>query len=263
MNRPDQKQELLDRQKEHFNSIAHEYHQARLHKNHQLLKKLIWKHCLKEISLLPKRKYNLLEAMCGFAEGNEIIPKHLGVQIVYCGFDYSDQVVSLLKEQNTDLNIWQADATSWKPEPETYDIILLIGGLHHVPDHAGQVVKSLSKGLRKGGLFINFEPTYGNPVTKKIREIIYNKNKLFDEQTERDFSVKELENLFQSADMECERIRYPGLLAYILYYNPDAFPLLNKGGEWLVRSVFWIDRLFYKNLIGRFFSFATLSIWKK
>ncbi|MBT5074821.1 MAG: class I SAM-dependent methyltransferase [Kordiimonadaceae bacterium] len=259
---PDE-QQLIDQQKEHFNSIASEYKNARSHKNHLLLKELIWHHCLKNINLAKNKKYQLLEAMCGFAEGGKLASRHLGVEIDYEGFDYSDSVINDLKTSEPDISVWQADATKWLPETGKYDIIVLIGGLHHVPNQAETVINNLSKGLKAGGIFINFEPTYANPLTKWVRKKIYQKNPLFDEQTERDFSVKELKSFFNAASLNPLKLRYPGLASYVLFYNPDAFPFLNKGGEWLVRATFFIDRVFYAFKIGEWFSFATFSVWKK
>ncbi len=260
-------QALVDRQRDHFNAIADQYNNARSHKNHLLIKELIWHNALKNLSLFDclkdQKTYNLLEPMCGFAEGGALVSHHMDIAINYSGFDYSDVVIEKLKKQNPDILVWQEDATQWHPEDNTYDIIILIGGLHHVPDHAAEVVKNLSHGLKKGGIFINFEPTYGNPITQWIRKKIYQKNALFDEKTERDFSVKELKNYFLAASLSPLRIRYPGVLSYILFYNPDAFPLLNRGGQGLVKTTFLMDRLLYKTKLGAFLSFATLSIWQK
>ena len=258
-----EEQELIERQKDHFNSIADQYRNARGHENHLLIKDLIWHNCLKNLPLPDQATYDLLEPMCGFAEGRRLISHHLGIKVKYVGFDYSDTVIDLLKKQDPDITVWQEDATRWTPEANTYDIIILVGGLHHVPNHAAQVVKNLSVGLKKGGLFINFEPTYGNRLTQWIRKKIYQKNPLFDEKTERDFSVSELKDFFLSSSLSPVRIIYPGLLSYILFYNPDAFPFLNAGGKWLVKATFLADRLFYKTKLGGFLSFATLSIWQK
>jgi hypothetical protein len=70
-----------------------------------------------------------------------------------------------------------------------------------------------------------------------VRDGIYKKNSLFDEQTERAFPVGRL--------------------------NPDAFPALNVGGKSLVSSFYSFDKLFYRNAVGRALSFATLSVWSK
>ena len=96
-----------------------------------------------------------------------------------------------------------------------------------------------------------------------VRDGIYRKNSLFDEKTERAFPVSDLVQLFANAGLHSDLICYPGLLSYILYYNPDAFPALNVGGKSMVGSLYSLDKLFYKNAIGRALSFATLSVWSK
>ncbi|NKB56446.1 MAG: methyltransferase domain-containing protein [Alphaproteobacteria bacterium] len=255
--------DLLERQREHFNGIAERYQTHRRHANHLLLKELTWATALRDLPLPRKQRYRVLEAMCGFADGADILGDHLNAEIDYAGFDYSDAVIAELARGKPHLNVWQADATTWRPECTEFDIVILLGGLHHVPGHAAEVVKSMASGLSPGGLFINYEPTHGNRVTRWARERVYDKNSLFDEETERGFSVGELETFFEDANLVPERILFPGLLSYILYYNPDAFPFLNLGGEKLVNAAFRFDSLFMGNSVGRALSFATLSIWKK
>jgi SAM-dependent methyltransferase len=256
-------EDLLDQQREHFNSISGRYMEARKTPNHLLLKDLLWANMLSDMKEFKARQIDVLEPMCGSCDGLEIVKRHISPNVIYAGFDYSDNMVDALKKAKPDLNVWQADATTFQPPSDAYDVIILIGGLHHVPDHAAGVVKLLAKSLKPGGIFINFEPTFGNYVFKKIREKIYNKNTLFDAQTERSFAVDELIGMFKSSNLRARKIRFPGLLSYVLYYNPDAFPSLNIGGGTLVRILFYIDKLLYASWIGRKLSFATLSIWQR
>jgi len=259
MNEPD----LRERQREHFNSIAGQYQAARRNANHLLLKDLMWAHALRGIDRFDDRRISVLEPMCGFGDGKAILAKHLTANFDYSGYDYSDKVIELLKAQKPDLNCWAADATTFEPEPARYDIVILLGGLHHVPAFATAVVEKTARALKPGGLFINLEPTSGNIVSTKMREAIYRRNALFDEGTERGFAVGELFGMFEKAGLKPLRMTYPGLLSYVLYYNPDAFPSLNLGGVTAVRWAFALDQPFLRNGLGRFFSFATLSIWER
>lgn len=256
-------QELIEQQKEHFNSIADVYLKARSNNNHKLIKRLMWKQCLNGISLDKNKKYRVLEAMCGYAEGEYIVQEYLGVEVDYQGFDYSDVVIENLIAAKPGIDVRKEDVTSFKPDEGVYDIVILIGGLHHVPSHAGEVVKNLTLGLKEGGLFISFEPTYSNQINHWVRKKIYKSNDLFDEETERDFSVIELKGIFEAASMSPLCVNYPGLVSYVLFYNPDAFPFLNVGGEWLVKATFFIDRFLYRSRLGGWLSFATLSVWVK
>ncbi len=121
---------------------------------------------------------------------------------------------------------------------------------------------TLAASLRPGGLLINLEPTHGNPLARMVRERIYRRNQLFDAETERAFSVEELDAMFVSAGLELAYRTYPGLLGYVLYYNPDAFPGLNLAGTRAVNMLFALERPLMATRIGRWLSFATLAVWR-
>lgn len=253
----------IERQRTHFNAIAQRYEAGREEANHRRIKSLIWRAALDCLAPLKGRRIRMLEPMCGYGEGLGIVRDTTDLDVDYSGFDYSDVIVEELSRSFSGGRIWQADVTQYQPERADYDLIFLAGGLHHVPDSASQVVCNLASGLKPGGMFVNFEPTYGNPIFNAIRERIYKNNDIFDEVTERAFAVADLRAMFRSTGLEEIRTFYPGLLAYVLYYNPYAFPLLNRGSVRLVDAIFSMDRLFMNNAIGRCLSFATVSIWRK
>lgn len=254
--------ESVEKQREHFNSIAKQYLKGKEDPRFLKLQSLIWE---RVIEALPKelsgKKVSVLEPMCGYTEGLKVLSR-TNLDMQYNGFDYSEEIVNHLKSVSPELNVFHGDVTKFESD-EQYDVIILIGGLHHVPNFAKQAVKSLSCCLKPGGIFINFEPTHGNPLSKFVREFVYRKNEIFDHDTERDFSVSELESFFEDAGLNSQFKFYPGLLAYVLYYNPYAFPLLNKGNESLVEKIFNLEKCFYENAIGRSLSFCTLTVWSK
>lgn len=259
----------IDRQVAHFDTIAATYRDARQHPNHLLLKALIWASALSGNQALRglcqdrNGRIDVLEPMCGFADGRQILRHHTPAVLDYHGFDFSQRVIAMLRNDMPDADIWQQDVTKFTPQPASQDIVILLGGLHHVPDAAAAVVRRLAGALRPKGLFINFEPTSGNPLFSLVRQRIYQRNALFDEVTEHDFPVAELMRMFSDAGLRLVDALHPGLLAYVLYYNPDAFPLLNRGGAGMVRASYAVDRLFQRTPIGRALSFATLSIWQQ
>jgi SAM-dependent methyltransferase len=256
----------IERQRRHFNEIAEKYHQERQNDNYRYLRELIWSRFFAQTDLPARfagKRVRLLEPMCGFCDGKELIERYLTPDVDYAGYDYSDAVIATVKAEHPGLDVWFADATKFVPEEGVYDIVLVIGALHHIPGHAAQAVGLMARGLKPGGYFINMEPTNGNPVFRLVREQIYRHNDLFDEQTERAFSLPELFAIFEQAGLVRVRAMYAGLLAFVFYYNPDAFPLLNVGGRRAVRTMFALDTLFMDNAIGRFLSFSTVSLWRK
>ena len=254
--------ERVVRQQEHFDSIAERYEAARRHPNHLCLKSLVWDEFLGDSLLQLPETVKVIEPMCGFADGLSILRERIAGKIDYSGFDYSGEVVNRLNAGWPDIRVWQQDVSVFESD-EKYDVVILLGGLHHVPHIAADVVRRLAGCLSPSGFFINLEPTHGNWLFRRIRESIYRRNTLFDETTERAFSVDELIGLFESSGLQAKSVLYPGLLAYVMYYNPDAFPRLNIGGTGMVRTIWKLERPFIRSRLARSLSFATLSLWQK
>ncbi len=252
----------LTQQKESFNDRAENYYMSRNGDKQLLLRNLLYKELLKDINIC-KKKIMVLEPMCGYGEGKRILENLFGSAISYEGFDYSDEIVKYAaKYHRGGVNIYVQDVTTFSTDKK-YDIIIILGGLHHVPAYSAEVVRNMSGLLNKDGIFINVEPTYNNKIFKYLLAYIYKKNKNFDEKTERRFSLNELNDIYLSNGLKIKRQMYPGLLAYLLWNNPNAFPLLNKGSTRLVKIVFHLDKLFMHNRIGKWLSVATFSVLKK
>jgi len=251
-----------EQQREHFESVSARYFNARQHENHLLLKKLLWDHFLAGKAHILPEGADVLEAMCGYSEGKSILEARFPHRFAYSGFDYSRQLVERAQQRFPGARIFVADATRFE-EPDSCDLLILIGGLHHVYRHTDDVLARLYRAVRPKGHFINFEPTHNNFVFRKLRERIYARNSLFDADTERAYELEELNAAYRRAGFRIEDQIYPGLLSYVLYYNPDAFPRLNLGGARSVRTAFEVDRPFFRSWPGRHLSFATLSLLAK
>ena len=250
-------------QRDHFNTIAQEYSRTRESANHVLLKKLMWAAFFKRAKIKKIVFNKVLEPMCGMAEAYKMLRENFGDDFAYKGFDFSDEMVKLSKEKNKHLDIEWNDVTAFRGGEVKYDLIVILAGLHHVYSKVNSVVQTLSENQSKNGYFISFEPTHNNFIYETIRRKIYEKNEVFDSETEQGFDYQKFNKVFESNGYKKIDEVYPGLSSYILYFNPDAFPRLNVGGQWLVKMLFSLDRLFWSNWIGRKFSFATLTLWQK
>jgi len=252
----------VERQARHFEGIASRYLAARSNKSHLEVKALLWGIFFGANLQKIGKPMRVLEPMCGYGEGQSIMSAFLPNTFAYSGFDYSPSLVDEARRRMPGNKIFLQDVTTFEPS-ERFDLIILIGGLHHVHQHTQGVLGRLHHALVPGGWFINFEPTQNNWLTRKVRDRIYRRNALFDAQTERGFDLAEINDHYRSAGFEIVDQMYPGLLAYVLYYNPDAFPKLNKGGVHLVRSLFHCERWLYRSPLARWASFATMSLLRK
>ena len=255
----------IEHQRAHFENISKKYYESRHTENHLVLKELLWGFFLRDKGVLRGRALRVLEPMCGYGEGRKIVQRFLTDRINYFGFDYSQPLVERARMESPGVRFEHLDVTRFALEPgeEPYDLIILLGGLHHVYQHAHVVVDRLSGALRSGGYFVNFEPTHNFTPLHWVRERIYKRNELFDAQTEQGFWLSELDALFRHGGYELVDQIYPGLLAYVLYYNPDAFPMLNVGNPAWVRRLFGLESMFFRSFLARKLSFATLSLWRK
>lgn len=254
---------IVEQQRRHFNEIANKYYLSRQNENHLLLKELIWKEFFSDKQALSNTCKAVLEPMCGLGDGGEILKKQLSIDIDYDGFDYSDEIVRIAKYRHPNANIFMMDATRYEGLNKQYDWIVLIGGLHHVYSQSHDVVFCLSKSLRVGGYFLSFEPTQNCWLTRTIRNYIYNSNDIFDAETEQGFELNSIDEQFISVGFKKIDQVFPGLLSYILFYNPDAFPMLNVGGKWLVRLLFMLDKVIWRAWLAKKISFATITLWQK
>lgn len=248
-------------QRNHFNTISSKYLNSRKNKNHLAYKEIWWNQILDYLSsnFTFDENNNSLEAMCGLAEGSNLLRKAFPNLKLYA-FDYSDEMVNAAIKENVGFEkIFQADVVNFT-EVEKYDIVIILGGLHHVPNSVDKVLSNIYKSLRKNGIFINLEPTHNNMFFKYIRESVYKKNSLFEENTERGFSLFEYNQMILNAGFGIKKQFFPGLLGYVLYYNPDAFPFLNIGTSLIAKLLSKFDWFLGTTWIGRKFSFATWSI---
>jgi len=86
---------------------------------------------------------------------------------------------------------------------------------------------------------------------------------MLDHETGGAFELKELNSRYCESDFEVVDQIYPGLFSYVLYYNPEAFPLLNIGDCLVVRVRFGLGRLFFGSIVRLNLSFATMSLLEK
>ncbi len=252
----------VERQREHFEEIAARYTQARKDEKHLILKEAIWRSFFGGFILPEKENMRVLEAMCGEAEGVNILADRFRNDFSYSAFDYSPSMVAAAHERHPEARIWEQNILTFDAREE-YDVILIIGGLHHVYEYREEVLRRLNRALAPGGFFLSVEPTHNNILFRTLREWIYKRNALFDQETERAFEGKELNALLAQHGFKIVHQIFPGLLAYVLWYNPDAFPLLNRGSARFAR--WWIDyeKRFWHMRIARLLSFMTISCFQK
>ncbi len=253
-------------QQKHFDQIATEYLGSRSGEKHIAYKRQWWQYIYKKlVRYLPREEeVACLDAMCGNAELSLFLSNKIG-EIKIDAFDYSDKMVEAAKDKargNPKISVIQKDILKLN-DKDKYDLVIIAGGLHHVPDNVELVLRSVNSALKPGGVFLNIEPTHNNVLWRIVREKLYRSNDLFDASSERAFRLGDYNALLRQQGFEIVYQNYPGLLGYVLYYNPDAFPKLSVALPISSGAFSKFDLFLGNTWIGKYFSFATWTIARK
>lgn len=252
----------VKRQIHHFDERSILYFNARNQKKNIYYRKLLFSHCLKGIEI-EKELIRVLDPMCGYGTGYKVIKGIFsGKRIIYKGFDASPEIVNIAKRIHPNAEFRVSDVLDMF-DSKKYDVLIVLGGVHHVPDYAMEVFEKFYNALVPGGILINFEPTYNNIFMKFVTGNIYRRNPSFESETERRFSLNELNFMYKVAGFDIKKQLYPGLLAYLLWYNPQIFKCFNIGNKKLIRKIFKKERFLYSRRFGRKWSAATFSVLQK
>lgn len=247
--------DLSERQRDHFNRIEYNYEKAVNDPKARCYRRLVYKQFFMNTTIDKMLKSGMtvvvLEAMCGDGMGHRVLKGlYNEANLDYEGFDYSDEMVREAQKKYPDLTFYQQDVNKFQSDKK-YDIIILLSGLHHVPETAGDVMKSMYNYLKNGGCFISVEPTYNIALAGFIGDRIYKHSLFYDYVSERRFSLRKLNSLFSDAGFTIEKQFYPGLLAYLLWWF-DPYPwILKIGSVRMVKKLYCFERRMYGNAVGK------------
>lgn len=164
------------------------------------------------LKILPQNyleKANVLEVGCGAGFAVRYLPNTIRS---YLGIDYSEVLIQIAQEINAHplAKFRQANAKSFCT-PERFDVIFLIGVLHHL-EQMHETVQNLTQLLSPTGWIVANEPQPGNPVIHQLRLLRKRLDKDYsDEQLE--LSAKEIKRCFLACGLRNIICRPQGLLS--------------------------------------------------
>ena len=258
---------LSERQREHFNKIEDSYEKAVNNPKARYYRSLVYRQFFRGTSFDKKMKSGktilMLEAMCGDGMGRRVVKGiYRNVPLEYEGFDYSEEMVREARRKYPGLTFYQQDVNEFSSDKK-FDVIVLLSGLHHVPSTAESVMKNMYTYLKDDGCFISVEPTYNFSIVGFIGDRVYKHSKFYDYDSERRFSLKRLNEIYDHAGFKIEKQFYPGLLGYLLWWFNPYPRILKVGSLNTVKCIYRFERRIYNSFIGRKASLATFTMLKK
>jgi SAM-dependent methyltransferase len=259
---------------QHFEKLTNTYLSARSgDQNFKIYKSLLWEYFFKYNRIYLTNESRVLEAMCGAGDALGILLDNNIPVSTYHAFDYSItmaeaarcSISNVATRHNHTLlskGIFVADVLKYNVTYQ-YDLIIVLGGLHHVYHDVGRALTRLVDVLRPGGLFLNFEPTHNNIVMRIIRSQIYKRNSFFDTDTESGFDFEQYNKQMSDSGLILLGQVYSGLALYCLLYNPDAFWPFPPIPKTLLKIIFEMESRLYHTSVAKKLSFGTMSLWQK
>lgn len=190
-----------------FERVAADYHRKdllpahRRARRHRLIQTLRWVELPTDCSIL--------EIGCGAGFAADYLN---GRYSQFLGIDYSEELIGYARKYNTSSGVRfeVANVTEFQSE-QKFDLILMIGLLHHLDDPEAILTKT-SKFLKPEGWVVANEPQSGNPLFQITRNVRMSLDRNYsDEQLQ--YGKKQLAELFHRAGFAEVQIMPQGLFS--------------------------------------------------
>lgn len=199
---------------------------------------------------------NVLEVMCGSGGITDFL---LANQAEVTGLDISEKELRIFREKYPDCKTICASILNTKIENETFDCVVVVGGLHHLHPNLSAAIEEMIRILKPAGLFCFAEPHKGS-FFDVLRRQWYKRDVLFAENEEGigfQTMKREFGHLFKFK-ME----KYGGNIAYLLVYNSMVFRVPLRLKKIYSPLILWTESLIEK-LQSRRTSCMVIARWQK
>lgn len=161
-----------------------------------------------------------LELCCGRGEGLLLLRDQVTLGV---GVDVSlTMIENAQHELPADRFLFlQGDATMLPLIDGQFDAVLMLGGIHHIPDRQ-QLFREVFRMLRPGGRFLWREPVSDFPLWRAIRAVIYRLSPSLDYYNEHPLIFSETVPPLQEAGLRLVDWRTYGFLGFCLLMNSDV-----------------------------------------
>jgi SAM-dependent methyltransferase len=159
----------------------------------------------------------VLEAMCGSGQITKFLLSE-GARVT--GLDISNEAICSFSKRWPQCNAICASLLDSGLESGSFDVVSIVGGLHHLPPYVENAIGEIHRILRPGGYLCFAEPHKGS-LPDLIRQLWYKHDSLF-ASNEEAIDLTELKHAFASK-FSFIRERYLGNVAYLLVLNSMVF----------------------------------------
>lgn len=203
-------------QKEHYDRVAENYQKNLSYPHTQAYTEYL-DNVLKDVNH-GAALGNMVELCCGTGESFSLCPNFSkGI-----GIDISMAMLEKATAQNSNSNVTfaQADVLHLPLEDNSIDTIVMLGGIHHIPDRKS-LFAEIFRVLKPEGRFVFREPLNDFILWRVLRFVIYRISPGLDAGTERPLRKNETIPLLEDAGFSDIVWRPAGLFGFCIFMNSD------------------------------------------
>lgn len=241
-------------QREHYDSISAQY---AAHYGDQ------WSQCYRNrftnarlFAGIDLRGLKVLDALCGSGETTEYLLAQ-GAHVT--GVDISPSEMARFQSRYPQAVAHCASVLATGLPSESFDLVTVMGGLHHVHPDTSAAVAEIHRVLKPGGWFCFHEPHAGS-LPDLLRKLWYRCDPLF-ASNEAAIDLPALQREFATR-FNFVSEWYGGNLAYLLVLNSLIFRVPVGWKRFYARPLMFLERLI-EPLQGRRLSCIVVCQWRK
>ena len=202
-------------QQEHYDNIAAEYEAHYSDEwSVEYRRKFIYEPMFEDLELSGMR---VLDAMCGSGQTTEYL---LARGATVTGLDISNEVIDAFETRWSNATAVKRSLLDSGLPDESFDCVVVIGGLHHIHPHVKRAVREIHRVLKPGGHLCFMEPHSGS-LPDIIRRVWYRFDRFFSD-NEASIDVAALQKDFGNS-FELKQAKYLGNFAFLLVLNSLIF----------------------------------------
>lgn len=160
---------------------------------------------------------SVLEAMCG---GGQTADYLLDRRAEVTGLDISAKQVAHFQRRHPDAKVRCGSVLNSGIPAESYDIVSVVGGIHHMPPNVEQTIIEIHRVLKPGGFFCFMEP-HSESLAEGFRRTWYKHDPLF-AKNEAAINMTELRKAFADR-FDYKHELYLGNFGYLFVLNSMVF----------------------------------------
>ncbi len=177
----------------------------------------------------------VLEAMCGSGETTAYLLEK-GAQVT--GLDVSEKEVEKLKKRWKNVDAVCASIFETHLPDESFDCIVVVGGLHHLHPNISLSIKEMYRLLKPNGYLCFAEP-HSESILDRVRRFWYRHDHLFTENEEA-IDMQGLKKEFSDLFRQNSEV-YSGSLGYLLVLNSMVFRIPQKLKQLYAPFILWLE----------------------